>query len=201
MKEKKTFNWKKLFFIILSINILFFFLVSLFIFWPAPSADPPEKEFIEDEAGADFTITSSKENLNELVNAYINQLPNPSNIKYMISLDEEVLLMGSVEAFSTEVPVSISFEPIVQDNGDIILQANSMSLGLLRLPEDRILQYVSSRVELPDWITINPKEEHIYVALTQMELKSNFRVKAQQIDLENDIISFRIKVPNKTLGL
>ena len=109
--------------------------------------------------------------------------------------------MGSVEAFSTEVPVSISFEPIVQDNGDIILQANSMSLGLLRLPEDRILQYVSSRVELPDWITINPKEEHIYVALTQMELKSNFRVKAQQIDLENDIISFRIKVPNKTLGL
>lgn len=201
MKEKKTYNWKKLFLIILSINVLFLFLVFLFIFWPAPSAEPPEKEFIEDDAGADFTITSSKENLNELVNAYINQLPNPSNIKYMISFDEEVLLMGSVEAFSTEVPVSISFEPIVQDNGDIILEATSMSLGLLRLPEDRILQYVNSRVELPDWITINPKEEHIYIALTQMELKSNFRVKAQQIDLANDNISFRIKVPNKTLGL
>ncbi len=110
-------------------------------------------------------------------------------------------MMGTVEAFSTEVPVNISFEPIVQENGDIILQSTGMSLGLLRLPQDRILQYVSSRVETPEWITINPKEEQIYIAITQMELRSNFHIRAQQIDLVNDNISFRIKVPNDTLGL
>src|SRR5699024_995951 len=178
MKEVKTYNWKTFFLLLLTINIIFFVSILVIIFIPDPGADQPEKVYIEEEGGADFTIRSSKEKLNELVNAYINQLPNPSNIKYTINFHEEVLLMGSVDAFSTEVPVNISFEPLVQDNGDIILQASGMSLGLLRLPEDRILQYVNSRVELPNWITINPKEEQIYVALTQMDLKSNFRVRA-----------------------
>ncbi|WP_018933477.1 YpmS family protein [Gracilibacillus lacisalsi] len=200
MKDKIT-NWKKLFITLASVNLALFVGIVLFIFWPAPGAEPPEKVFLEDEAGAEFTIRSSKDNLNELVNAYIAKLPKLDNIQYSLRLDEEVHLMGSVEAFSTEVPVNISFEPIVQENGDVILQSTGMSLGLLRLPQDRILQYVSSRVTTPEWITINPKEEHIYIALTQMELKSNFRVRAQQIDLINDNISFRIKVPNDTLGL
>ncbi|WP_163580417.1 YpmS family protein [Gracilibacillus saliphilus] len=200
MKDKIT-NWKKLFITLASVNLALMVGIVLFIFWPAPGAEPPEKIFLEEEAGAEFTIRSSKDNLNELVNAYIAKLPKLDNIQYSLRLDEEVHLMGSVEAFSTEVPVNISFEPIVQENGDVILQSTGMSLGLLRLPQDRILQYVSSRVTTPEWITINPKEEHIYIALTQMELKSNFRVRAQQIDLINDNISFRIKVPNDTLGL
>ncbi|WP_058308775.1 YpmS family protein [Gracilibacillus massiliensis] len=201
MKESKITNWKKLFLSLVLVNAIIAISIILFLFLPAPAAELPEKVFLEDEAGAEFTVQSSKENLNELVNAYVDKLPQPSNIQYAVKLDEEVNLMGAVEAFSTEVPVNITFEPIVQENGDIILRATGMSLGLLRLPEDRILQYVNSRVETPEWITIDPKEEQIYIALTQMELRSNFRVRAQQIDLENDNISFRIKIPNKTLGL
>ncbi|SFM18239.1 Uncharacterized protein YpmS [Gracilibacillus orientalis] len=201
MEEKKITNWKKLFVTLGSINILLIVGIVLFIFWPVPGAEPPEKVFLEEESGAEFTIRSSKDNLNELVNAYIEKLPKPANIQYSLRLDEEVHMMGTVEAFSTEVPVNISFEPIVQENGDIILQSTGMSLGLLRLPQDRILQYVSSRVETPEWITINPKEEQIYIAITQMELRSNFHIRAQQIDLVKDNISFRIKVPNNTLGL
>ncbi len=201
MEEKKITNWKKLFVTLAAINILLIVGVVLLIYWPVPGVEPPEKVFLEEESGAEFTIRSSKDNLNELVNAYIEKLPKPDNIQYSLRLDEEVHLMGTVEAFSTEVPVNISFEPIVQENGDIILQSTGMSLGLLRLPQDRILQYVSSRVETPEWITINPKEEHIYIALTQMELRSNFHIRAQQVDLLNDNISFRIKVPNNTLGL
>ncbi|WP_208585540.1 YpmS family protein [Gracilibacillus suaedae] len=199
--EDKITNWKRMFITLVSINLALIVGIVLFIFWPAPGAEPPEKVFLEDQAGAEFTIRSSKDNLNELVNAYIGELPKLDNIQYSLRLDEEVHLMGSVEAFSTEVPINISFEPIVQENGDVILQSTGMSLGLLRLPQDRILQYVSSRVKTPEWITINPKEEHIYIALTQMELKSNFHIRAQQIDLINDNISFRIKVPNNTLGL
>lgn len=138
MKDKIT-NWKKLFITLASVNLALMLGIVLFIFWPAPGAEPPEKVFLEDEAGAEFTIRSSKDNLNELVNAYIAKLPKLDNIQYSLRLDEEVHLMGSVEAFSTEVPVNISFEPIVQENGDVILQSTGMSLGLLRLPQDRIL--------------------------------------------------------------
>ncbi|WP_066188255.1 MULTISPECIES: YpmS family protein [Gracilibacillus] len=201
MEEKKLTNWRKLFITLLAVNAVLIFGVILFIFWPVPGETPPDKQFIEDDAGAEFTIRSSKENLNELVNAYLDKLPKQENIQYAVKFDEEVHLMGSVEAFSQEVPVNITFEPIVQENGDILLQSTGMSLGLLRLPQDRILQYVNSRIRTPEWITISPKDESIYIAVTQMNLRSNFRVKAQQINLEDDNISFRIKVPNKTLGL
>ncbi|MDF1507500.1 YpmS family protein [Robertmurraya sp. DFI.2.37] len=39
------------------------------------------------------------------------------------------------------------------------------------------------------------------MGVTQMEVKSKFKVKVQSFDLKNDQITFRIKVPNKTLGL
>lgn len=194
-------NWKKLFFLLLSINIGIFIVVVALIFWPVESPVYPTKEFIEDDPGAEFTIRSGKDNLSELANAYLGKLPKEDNFTYMISLEDEVKLLGTIVAFGSEVPIQISFDPIVQENGDLVLQSNNMSLGLLRLPQDRILKYVNDRVDTPEWITINPKEEHIYIAITQMDLKSNFRVKVQQFDLENDQITFRIKVPNKTLGL
>ena len=194
-------NWKKLFFILLSTNAIIVSVIVILVFWPIEKPAYPEKEFIEEDAGAEFTIRSGKENLTELANAFLGKLPKEDNFTYMISLDEEVKLLGTIIAFGAEVPIQISFDPIVQENGDIVLHATNMSLGLLRLPQDRILKYVNDRIDTPDWIMINPKEEHIYIAVTQMELKSNFKVKVQQFDLENDNITFRIKVPNKTLGL
>ncbi|WP_277678660.1 YpmS family protein [Gracilibacillus dipsosauri] len=201
MKEKLLINWKKLFISLAILNGIIVLLLIVFILWPVPNASYPSKEYIEEDPGAEFTIQSSKENLTELVNAYIDKLLKDKNDKYAVSFDDQVHLMGAIEAFSTEVPVSITFDPKVQDNGDIILKASEMSLGLLRLPKDKILKYVNERVYTPDWVTIHPKEESIYLALTKMELKSNFRVRAQQFDLENDRITFRFKVPNETLGL
>lgn len=201
MKWSANWNWKKLFFLLLSINFIILFVIVFLIFWPMEEPTYPQKEFIEEDAGAEFTIRSGKENLTELANAFLKKLPKEDNFTYMISLDDEVKLLGTIIAFGAEVPIQISFDPVVQENGDIILQSTNMSLGLLRLPQDRILKYVNDRIDTPEWITINPKEEHIYIAVTQMELKSNFKVKVQQFDLENDNITFRIKVPNKTLGL
>jgi len=198
---KWSANWKSLFLLLLSVNFIILFVIIILIFWPLKEPTYPQKEFIEEDAGAEFTIRSGKENLTELANAFLRKLPKEDNFTYMISLDDEVKLLGTIIAFGAEVPIQISFDPVVQENGDIILQSKNMSLGLLRLPQDRILKYVNDRIDTPEWITINPKEEHIYIAVTQMELKSNFKVKVQQFDLENDNITFRIKVPNKTLGL
>ncbi len=199
MKIEK--NWKAFFIALLGFNVLFLLSVMLFIFWPTSEVEPPEKEFIEEEEGAEFTINSSKENLTELVNAYIDKLLKDDEDKYRVSFEDQVHVTGSVDAFMTEVPISISLTPIVQENGDIILQTEDMSLGLLNLPNNKILEYVNNRVDPPEWLVINPKEENIYIAVTQMEIKSNFKIRAQQIDLENNNISFRIKVPNQSLGL
>lgn len=194
-------SWKQLFLGIVGLNgcfVLFFF---IFLFWPLSDTDIPIKEFIEEEPGAEFTITSSKQNLNELVNEYVDHFMNDKADKYTVKLDENVQLLGSIEAFQTDIPISITLEPSVQENGDLVLYASDMSLGLLALPEKKILEYVKKELKAPEWVEIDPKNQLIYIGVTQMEVKSNFKVKVQSFDLKNDHITFRIKVPNKTLGL
>ncbi|SER89516.1 Uncharacterized protein YpmS [Gracilibacillus ureilyticus] len=201
MKETRRKNWKRMFVILATINVTIVLAIILLIIWPVSSEEYPDKQYIEEEAGAEFVVQSSKENLTQLVNEYIDKLLKDKNDQYAISLDEAVHLMGTIEAFDTEVPVNITFEPVVQQNGDVLLESTEMSLGLLRLPKDKILKYVDDKINTPDWVVINPKEESIYIALTQMELKSNFKVKVQQFNLAEDQLSFRIKIPNETLGL
>ncbi|MFC4402794.1 YpmS family protein [Gracilibacillus xinjiangensis] len=201
MKESRFTNWRRLFIILAAVNIAIILAIVIFIMWPVASEEYPDKEYIEEAAGAEFTVQSSKDNLSHLVNEYIDKLLKDKNDNYAISLDQEVHLMGTIEAFRSEVPVNITFDPVVQENGDIILQSTEMSLGLLRLPKDKILKYVNDKINTPEWVVIDPKEETIYIALTQMDLKSNYKVRVQQFDLKNDQLTFRIKIPNETLGL
>jgi uncharacterized protein YpmS len=194
-------SWKQLFFGIVGVNVCFVLFFFIFLLWPLSDTEIPIKEYIEEEPGAEFTITSSKQNLNELVNEYVDHFMKDKDDKYTVILDEHVQLLGSVEAFQTDIPISITLEPEVQENGDLVLYASDMSLGLLGLPEKKILEYVKKELITPEWVEIDPKNQLIYIGVTQMEVKSNFKVKVQSFDLKNDHVTFRIKVPNKTLGL
>lgn len=60
---------------------------------------------------------------------------------------------------------------------------------------------MSEYLPMPDWVTINPDDEEIYVAVTQMDIKSNFHVSVEQMDLEANNLSFKLKVPYETLGI
>ncbi|MCM3602729.1 YpmS family protein [Robertmurraya korlensis] len=194
-------SWKQLFIGIVGLNVCFVLLFFTFLLWPLSDTEIPSKKLNEGEPGAEFTITSSKQNLNELVNQYVDQFMKDKNDKFTVLFDENVQLFGTVKAFETEIPITITLEPKVQENGDLVLYASDMSLGLLALPEKKILEYVKKELNTPEWVQIDPKNQLIYIGVTQMEVKSNFKVKVQSFDLTNDHITFEIKVPNKTLGL
>ncbi len=194
-------SWKQLFLGIVGANtclVLFFF---IFLLWPVSDTEISKEELLEEEPGAEFIISSSKQNLDELVNQYVDNYMKDKDDKYTVKFDENVQLLGSIEAFQTDIPISITLEPSVQENGDLVLYASDMSLGLLGLPEKKILEYVKKELDTPEWVNIDPKNQLIYIGVTQMEVKSNFKVKVQSFDLKNDHITFKIKVPNKTLGL
>src|SRR5699024_10485492 len=88
-----------------------------------------------------YTCQRNKNNLNELIKAYLNETLEESKYKYDVYLDEVVHLEGELPVFSTSIPLYIKLQPNVQDNGDIILKQKSIKLGLLRLPNEKILEY------------------------------------------------------------
>ncbi|MFC4023477.1 YpmS family protein [Oceanobacillus longus] len=197
MKNK----WKKLFYSLLAFNIFIIILLLSLIFWPVSENEIPVTEEQMEQDSSEFVIRTSKQNLNSLVNAYIEKLLGDTRHHYRISLEDDVHLIGELPVFSTTVPLSVHFEPLVQENGDLILQQRSISVGLLELPNQKIMEYMDKYLPMPEWVTVNPKEQEIYVAVTDMDIQSNFQVAVQTIDLEANNLAFKLKIPYETLGI
>lgn len=194
-------KWKKLFYSLLGFNILVFIVLLILIFWPVSELNPkPHSEDIINES-SEFVVRTTKQNLNELINAYLEQVLHNSRHQYRILLEDDVQLRGELPVFNTTVPLSVHLEPFVQENGDIILKQRSISIGLLELPNRKIMEYMGKYLDMPEWVTINPKNEEIYVAVTDMDIKSNFNVSVERIDLEANDLAFRRQIPYKTLGI
>lgn len=194
-------KWKRLFYSLLFINIAGFLLVITLLFWPVSNASvAPEKSYGWQDS-SEFTVRTTKKNLNELTNAYIDKFLRNTNHRYSVYLEEDVHLIGELPVFSTTVPLSIRMEPLVQDNGDLILKQKSISIGLLQLPNKKIMEYVKRYLPMPEWVIVNPKETEIYVAVSEMKIKSNFRVSVEHFDLDANHIAFKFAVPYETLGI
>src|SRR5690625_3161664 len=201
-KFNKDMSWKRRFIILAALNGLVILFLAIYLYSPIPRTELElSSNRYKVENSSQFTVRTTKQNLNNLVNAYLDKLLANTNHQYSINLDDDVQLFGELPMFSTTVPLLINLEPIVQENGDLILKQKSISVGQLQLPNKKIMQYVSKYLPVPDWVIINPREEEIYVKVTEMEIKSNFKVEVEQFDLEANNIAFKINVPYKTLGI
>jgi uncharacterized protein YpmS len=198
-KLKSKNKWKTLFWSLAIINIIVI-LGSLFLLSLSPSHTRAPSGFNTDGDGAEFTVSSTKQNLTQLANRYLQDLPKNKTLTYSISLEDDVQLRGSITAFEKRIPLTATFEPIVQENGDLILQLQSITLGRLYVPNRAVLQYVKDHYHMPNWVAVNPNKESIYLAVTEMKTKSEFRVKVERFDLKQDDLVFKITVPNKTFG-
>lgn len=200
--KSQQINWKRRFIVLSTINVLGILLLIFYLYSPIPKKP---YEVIEEQwnqkDGTEFVIRTSKENLNDLINAYLDKLLTNTNQDFTVLLEEDVQLYGELPFFSSTVPLLIHFDPIVQSNGDIALKQKSISVGLLQLPNKKIMQYVDQHLPTPEWVIINPQEEEIYVKITEMDIRSNLEVKVEQFDLEKNNIAIRLKVPYKTLGI
>src|SRR5699024_11506604 len=118
---------------------------------------------------------STKEDLNELINDYLDHLLLADGADFTVHIDQDLHLYGSFIAFGVAIPLNIRMDPVVQPNGDLVLSVSEMSLGLLNLPKDRILNYINRQIDTPDWLYFDSENEQLYVAVTQIDIQSNFR--------------------------
>lgn len=189
-------KWKKLFIGLLILNITIILTLVVLLNIPAKETKITSEPTINDDLTSVLAVESNKDNLNELIKAYLNETLEESKYKYDVYLDEVVHLEGELPVFSTSIPLYIKLQPNVQDNGDIILKQKSIKLGLLRLPNEKILEYVEKYLPLPEWVTIDAKNEDIYVKVTEMDLENDFGVEVRDFDLEKDKIRLDFIVPH-----
>ncbi|MDQ0217964.1 DUF2140 family protein [Peribacillus cavernae] len=191
----KSLKWKFLFFGLLAVNLFAIFTV---VFLAAlPVEDEKIRRSVSREEDIQFEINTNKNDLNKLINQYLAKEGMTGPIHYEVYLTNDVELFGTLPIFGKEMELKMTFEPKALENGDLVLRQKSISLGQMNLPVSYVLNFVNERYKTPDWVSIQPNDESIYVSLQNMKLKSDVRVKTERFDLKNDNITFLLTVPSQ----
>ncbi|SDI81930.1 YpmS family protein [Alteribacillus bidgolensis] len=196
LKQQNVWKWLFIALFIINSGVI----IWLFFLFNATPDEPifPQREQVQ-ETDVEFSIVTDRENLNQLINRYLDELSEGERASYSVELDNKVRLKGSVRAFGQQIPATVILEPEVQENGDLLLKQESISLGKLQLPNRQVLGYIKKNYEMPGWIEVNPDREDIYVAVTDISSYQNIEVKAEQFNLTNDRIAFSIHTPYESL--
>jgi uncharacterized protein YpmS len=192
MKKNK---WKISFFILLGIIVAAILLVWILISAPVEETAPEPGSNGANTDDVAFNVSTNKRDLNRVINHYLEEEANNSQVDYQVLLTDEVELYGTLPLFNQELELKLTFEPQALENGDLILNQRTISVGKLNLPVSTVLKFVSDSYDLPDAVNIQHKEERVYISMQRLKLKSDIKVRVNEFDLKKDNIKVTLLVP------
>ncbi|MFF6015908.1 YpmS family protein [Lysinibacillus fusiformis] len=189
-------KWKVAFFALAG-TVLFAILLVVFLATrPVDGVDVAKRSAGESESKGNVLVvqTTTKE-LESISKKYLKDAAKGSPLPLDFTIGDDIQLRSTLTVFYTEIPISMNFEPIVDDKGNIILKQTGMNVGLLNIPPETTMKIMRDSVEFPSWITVNPNKAEIYIDLSRINIASGSRVRAKELDLPNDKILLEIIVP------
>ncbi|MCR6106157.1 YpmS family protein [Salipaludibacillus agaradhaerens] len=185
-------KWRNAFFILTATVVLVIMSAVGWLYFGLPNTSsndfvPPH---ISDKEGASFSVETSTEDLNFWLQ---NKLNNEEGTEfYSIYIDDAVYFEATVDAFGITLPIYMILSPHVTDEGNIELLEESFSVGNISLPSTRVFELIESRTDLPEWISVIPNEQKLYVNVRE-GMSENVEIKVTSFDLSLDDIEFDIR--------
>lgn len=190
-KQNDSLRWKILFFSLLAVNIVFFTILGFILYpllKPVSEQSLPDVQSPHPTADAPFYIYATKENITQTLNSFLDN-PNEDGNEFTILLDDYVEFKTEIPVFGMGVMLHAKFEPSVVDNGNLLLKQQSISFGLIQIPNEYALQYIANTIELPTWVSVHPTDELIYIDINNAQINPNFHVQFERFDLTaNEIV-------------
>ncbi|MFJ5563609.1 YpmS family protein [Lysinibacillus xylanilyticus] len=189
-------KWKFAFFALAG-TVLFAILLVVFLATrPVDGVNFAESSKDESEVKGNVLVvqTTTKE-LESISKKYLKDAGSPLPLDFTIG--DDIKLSSTLKVFYTEIPISMNFDPIVDEKGNIILKQTGMNVGLLNIPPETTMKIMRDTVDFPSWITINPNKAEIYIDLSRINIASGSRIKAKELDLPKDKILLELIVPGE----
>ncbi|WEG12032.1 YpmS family protein [Pullulanibacillus sp. KACC 23026] len=188
-------KWKRAFFILLAVDVLFVIIVLLLLVTALPKAQPPVNTKWQTSAintAPIFTVSGNKEQLASLMNAEL-QKEIKGNLEASILLNNQVEFTGSLKILGVKIPYSMLFDPKVENNGEtVVLKETSATIGLFSLPVSQVMTFIQQGASLPKWVVVQPNKERLEVHLSGFVIRDQFTIRAEQIDLKHNKLIFNI---------
>lgn len=189
-------RWKVSFFILAGIIVAAIVYVFMLIGSFADS-DPLPKATEPMPGGNSLTVNATKEDFEGIANTYLRKAMKKEPLPVTLEVKDDVILSSELTVFSYTLPVSMHFDPIVQEDGNLILKQSSIEVGDLNIPPSTVLKLLKDSVKLPPWMIVRPKEEELFIDLSTLPISGGLQVKAKEFNLDKDEIILEIIIPNK----
>lgn len=137
-------------------------------------------------------METNKEKVNQLIEHYLSTYLENDKVKYDFYLENQALLKGTFEILGHPLNFYLYFEPYVLEDGNIQLQAKSVSIGTLGIPIKEVLRYIKNGFSFPKWIEINLDKEMMVIHLDEFDLIKGLKIRAEKINLIDDDIRLNL---------
>ena len=187
--------WKIAFFLL--VGLLASGVIAIIIFLESPKDSeplPPLNQY--NPKGSVLSVKATRNDLEALANNYIQKAMKGEKLPVIMEIKNDVRLHSELTAFGITFPLMMHFDPIVLEDGNLMLKQTSMEIAELELPPSTVLSVLRESVKLPPWMIVRPKEEEIFIHLTELDIAGNLQVRAKSVDLVNDNIELEVTIPN-----
>lgn len=194
-QAKRAKRWKTAFRLLAAGNVAVLIVVIVLLFMPAGGQDPflPDHSIPPAVSGAGVLITGSADDLNAVVNRLLASRQH-ENLRFGILFGEKIRLRGTLDVLGHDLEMEARFHPDVLGNGDLLLVTDSMRIGLLPAPASKILSYVRTYYELPEWIVIEDGGRQVRLRLTRMPAGEGLQFRVLEMDATSDRYTFTLSV-------
>lgn len=189
-------KWKVAFFALAG-TVLFAILLVVFLATRPVDDVHVAKSSAGESKGNVLVVQTTTKELESISKKYLKDAAKGSPLPLDFTIGDDIQLRSTLTVFYTEIPISMNFDPIVDDKGNIILKQTGMNVGLLNIPPETTMKIMRDSVEFPSWITVNPNKAEIYIDLSRINIASGSRVRAKELDLPKDKILLEIIVPGE----
>lgn len=144
-----------------------------------------------------LTVRATKEDFEGIANTYIRKAMKGEPLPVTMKIGDDIILSSELTVFSITMPVIMHFDPIVREDGNLILKQSSLEIGKLNFPPTTVLKILKDTVKLPPWMIVRPNEEELFIDLSAIPVSGNLRVRAKEFNLEQNEILLEIMIPNE----
>jgi uncharacterized protein YpmS len=169
----------------------------IYVIGTPPESDPIPEAKTENIAGNILLLRATKADFEGIANTYIRKAVKIEPLPIKMEIGDDIILVSELTVFSITLPVIMHFDPIVLEDGNLILKQSSMEIGNQTFPPSVVLNVLKETVKLPPWMIVRPKEEELFIDLSAISVSGNLRVKAKEFNLKKDEIILEIIVPKE----
>ncbi|MDS9471236.1 YpmS family protein [Sporosarcina pasteurii] len=189
-------RWKIGFFMLAGIVIAAIVYLFILIGTSSESGPVPKAQVITGASNT-LTVKATKEDFEGIANTYIRKAMNKEPLPVTMIVEDDIILSSELTVFSYTVPVTMHFDPIVQEDGNLMLKQSSLEIADLNLPPSTVLKVLRDSVKLPPWMIVRVKEEEIFIDLSGLPISGDLQVKAKEFNLKKDEIILEIVIPRE----